>query len=785
MDRVLLNKLFFGIVFIFLISIPTFDLRAQVQKKNIDEISDDQISIFYKKAQSSGMTEAEIEKAALMQGYSASEIARVRERISKLQLNNSVTTLPTVQAVDNSRRTLESADKKASQDVSADIPQSSSLFFGESLFSNSKMSFEPDLRIATPKNYQLGPDDELNIDIFGEVLDNFKVKISPEGTVKILNLSPIYINGLTIDVASDRIISRLRQLYQGLNRPGSGVSGQVTLGSVRSIKVTITGEVKSPGTYTVSSLATVFNALYSSGGPSQNGSFRNIRVIRANKVVRVLDLYDFLLKADQTDNIHLQDQDIIRVADYENRVSLAGEVKRPMVFEVSKGETLKDVLRFAGGFTDKAYTYTIGLTRNTSRELKLLNITQDEVNAFLPQNGDKYKIGEILERFENRVEIAGAVFRPGVYALENGLTTVKELIKKSEGLLGNAYMNRALLVRKKDNLESEMISIDLMNLFNSDASDIALKREDLLTIYNQDELHELREVQINGQVNKPGKFAYYDGLKLGDLILMANGFKESASFSKLELARRILDHGKSTSDETVIIKSFTIDGSLKLDNEASQFKLEPFDLISVRSAPNFESQRMVSIVGQVNYPGSYALKKNEYKITDLIFLSGGLKTEGFIDGAKLFRDSTIVGVDIKKIMSNPSSSLNLVLMNGDQIVIPRVIETVKLTGAVQNPIAFSYINGFSVRDYLSQAGGLTDLAIKKNIYVKKLNGLSTRTKRFLFWYNYPKVEVGSEIVIPAYPPDRQTGLTSAEVIGLSSSLASVAISLITLIRLLN
>ena len=782
MIRVLSNKSFLRIIYILLVTFTTFNLIAQVPKKNIDEVTDDQISLFYKKAQSSGMSEADIEKAAITQGYSAAEIARVRERISKMQLNNSSST--SVQAVDNSRRTLESSDKKASQVVAADVPKVSSSIFGESLFANSKMSFEPDLRIATPKNYQLGPDDELNIDIFGEVLDNFKVKVSLEGTVKILNLSPIYINGLTIDAASDRIISRLRQLYQGLNRPGSGVSGQVTLGNVRSIKVTITGEVKSPGTYTVSSLATVFNALYSSGGPSQNGSFRNIRIIRANKVVRVLDLYDFLLKADQTDNIHLQDQDIIRVADYENRVTLSGEVKRPMVFEVSKGETLKDVLRFAGGFTDKAYTYSIALTRNTSREFKLLNITQDEVGSFMPQNGDKYKIGEILERFENRVEIAGAVFRPGVYALESGLNTVKELIKKSEGLLGSAYLNRALLVRKKDNLESEIISIDLMKLYNSEAFDIALKREDILTIYNQDELHELREVQINGQVNKAGSFAYYEGLKLGDLILMANGFKESASFSKLELARRVVDHGLNASNESVIIKTFTIDGSLKLDNEASQFPLEPFDLISVRTAPNFESQRMVNITGQVNYPGNYALKKNEYKISDLIELAGGLKLEGFIDGAKLFRDSTIVGVDIKNILNNPNSSQNLILMNGDQIVIPRAIETVKLTGAVQNPIAFAYTKGFRVKDYLAQAGGLTDLAINQKVYVKKMNGISAKTKRFLFWNIYPRVDVGSEIVVPAYPADRKKGITTSEAIGLSASLASVAISLIALIRLL-
>jgi protein involved in polysaccharide export with SLBB domain len=354
--------------------------------------------------------------------------------------------------------------------------------FGADLFNNDNLTFEPDMRIATPKSYQLGPDDELDIHIFGDVLDNFKVKLSPEGTIKILNLGPIYINGLTVDEATARIVSRLRQLYQGLNKPGSGSSAQVTLGNVRSIKVTLTGEVKLPGTYTVSSLATVFNALYLAGGPSNNGSYRNIRIIRGNKVIRTLDLYDFLLRADQKDNIHLQDQDIIRVTDYENRIEMSGEVKRPMIFESIKGETFKDVLRFAGGFTEKAYTYMINVRRNTSRELKLLNITQEEVGNFLPQNGDKYSVGAIIERYENKVEVQGAIFRPGMYALETGLTSIKELVKKAEGLREDAFMSRATLTRRKENFDPEVISIDLGKILRGEIADINLQREDVLNV---------------------------------------------------------------------------------------------------------------------------------------------------------------------------------------------------------------------------------------------------------------------------------------------------------------
>ena len=292
-------------------------------------------------------------------------------------------------------------------------------------------------------------------------------------------------------------------------------------------------EVKNPGSYTISSLATIFNALYLAGGPNRNGSMRNIKVIRNNKVYRTLDLYDFLLRADQKDNIQLHDQDVIRISEYETRVSVAGEVKRPMMFEVQKGESLKDVLRFAGGFTEKAYTYTIPVTRNTSREKKLLKVTQDEVATFLPNNGDVYKVGAILNRFENRVEVLGAVFRPGEYAIESGLSTVKELVKKAEGLRENAFLNRAILARKKENFDPEIVSIDLGKILRGEIADIPLQREDILTVYFQEELREKRKVTIDGQLNKPGIFEYYDGMRLADLVLLAKGFKEGAGFTLL------------------------------------------------------------------------------------------------------------------------------------------------------------------------------------------------------------------------------------------------------------
>jgi len=790
----------FLLLFVFLGLLISSLAQAQVAtKKKVDELTDEEVTLFFQKAQSSGMTEAQIETAAKAQGYTAADIAKMRERLGKVSTNPNTKALENTMSMERMINGQDELSQKVDQaenikdlktpkepQVKNDYfieKSSKKTVYGENLFNNKKLSFEPNLKIATPKNYQLGPDDELNIDIFGDVLDNFKVRVSPEGTIKILNLGPIYVNGMSIELASDRIVSRLRQLYQGLNKPGSGSSAQVTLGNVRSMKVTLTGEVKNPGTYTVSSLATVFNALYLAGGPNENGSYRNIRVIRGNKLIRTLDLYDFLLRADQKDNIHLQDQDVIRIGDYETRVEFVGEVKRPMVFEAVKGETIKDLLRYAGGFTDKAYTYTFSARRNTSRELKLVNVTQDEVATFLPQNGDLYTIGTIINRYENRVEVEGAVFRPGIYAMEAGLTTVKELIKKAEGTKENAFLNRATITRRKENYDPEMISLDLGKILRGEAPDVALHREDILKVYGLDDIKEKFMVNIVGEVNEPGEFDYREGMRVGDLILMAKGLKVSASYAKLELARRIISHGAGEpGDAKVLIKTFEIDGNLQLGNEGSQLVLQPFDILSIRRAPNYEEQRSVTISGQVNYPGSYAIQDQKQKISDLISMAGGLKEESYLEGAKLFRDSTTVGVDLNLILDDPNREENILLVAGDRLEIPRQLQTVKLTGAVQNPLALSFKSGASLRDYISGAGGYLDEADKSRAYVKYANGVSVQIKQFLFFHKYPPIKPGSEIVVPEIPKDRKKGLSTGEAIGLTTSLASLSLTLITLIN---
>jgi hypothetical protein len=797
-----------------LIILSFISLSIYAQKPKIDDLTDDQIKEFLQKAQASGMNESQIEKAALLQGYSPADVAKMRDRLNKLtndnakkntnESDNSSRKTIAVQAGNNnlnknnsdkSKKDKDNPDKNRedNENEAEDIPKDSldkyivkPKVFGTAMFASGGLSFEPDLRIATPKNYQLGPDDELNIDIFGNALDNYKVKVSTEGTIRILNLSPIYVNGLSIESATERIVGRLRQLYQGINLPGSGVSAQITLGNIRSIKVTITGEVTKPGTYTVSSLSTIFNALYAAGGPSENGSFRNIRVIRDNKIVKILDLYDFLLRADQKDNIRLQDQDVIRIAEYETRVEVSGEVKRPMIFEVEKNENLKDVLRFAGGFTDRAYTYTIGLKRNTAREQKLMNISQDEVATFIPQRGDRFKVGEILERFENRVTIKGSVFREGDFAIEPGVNTVKELINKAEGLREDAFMNRATISRQKEDNDLTIIAFDLGKLMKGEIADIPLKREDIITIRNLKSLREKRIITIEGEINKPGKFDFVDGLTIADVIVLANGFTDGASNAKIELSRRVKDDTTGLDKEqNVRIEEFEIDKNLKINTLDAKVLLQPFDKIYIHKSPRYENQKSVYVEGEINYPGAYTIKDKAQKITDLIKLAGGLKNGAFPKGATFSRDTTKIAIDLSIILQNPAVTENILLLDGDHIFIPRELQTVKLSGELLNPISVAYRPNLSLKDYISQAGGLTDKAAKHKVFVRYANGFSDQTKTFLFFTTYPKVEQGSEIIVPAQREDLSNKLTTGEKIAYLGAISSLSLIVINIVNTLN
>ncbi len=749
---------------------------SSVYAQSVDELSDDQIQQFMNQAQESGMSEDQLMAAAAAKGFGSADISKFKDRMTKLQADKkgpiNTNTTDTERKLNDTTST-KSVRQQIKEDSSAIRREK---YYGLNLFNNKKIVFEPNLRIPTPKNYVLGTGDELNISITGFAAQTYKVKVSPEGTVQLDILSPIYVSGLTIEQASERIINRLKSRFAGLNSSGGGLYADITLGNIRSISVTVIGEALQPGTFTIPSLANVFNVLYACGGPSEIGSLRNIEVFRNGKVIRTLDVYDFLLHGDQKDNIILQDQDIIRIPYVDTRVSLLGEVRNPKIFEVKRGEKLKDVLAFAGGFKELAYSKTISLERATPTEKRIVSIDQNEIAAFTPQKGDIYTIGKILSRFENIVTIKGAVYREGNYELEKDIT-VKQLIARAEGLKQDAFKERILLKRERENLEPEIIPLNLSKILKGESEDIRLKLKDTLFIKSYKDLRERLTVSISGAINKAGTFEFADNMTVSDLVTMAGGFSDGASASKIEIARRIkADTFGIAKEQSIKIETIDVDRNL-IGAESGKLLLKPFDRVYVRVLPRYEEQKNVIIAGEVFYPGPYALKDKTEKISDLIIKSGGLKSEADLGSAKFSRAGKVVGLDIVNIMQNRDDINNLVLNSGDALEIPRKKETVTITGQVYNATTVPYSVGLKFKDYINLAGGTTDSAYVKNAYVKYGNGRLDRTKSFLGIKTFPKVENGSEIIVPVR---RKYRWTPAERIAISTAVVSIATLLFTI-----
>ncbi|GAB3034654.1 SLBB domain-containing protein [Spirosoma pulveris] len=785
------SRSFHAILLVFLLA-GAFQAVAQRPRSRVDQLSDEDVQNFYRKAQASGLSEVQIEQAAMSQGYTLDDIAKMRKRMAQIR---TLTSLPQNQ--------LPKESFKGSREVPSDLSMRSDTLevdsvrkdttkklrvFGASLFENAKMSFEPNLRIATPRNYIVGPDDEIRVDISGASTGDFQLKVSPDGTVKVPDLAPIFVSGLTIEQAEQRIIARLRQGgYQGLGKPGSGTSANVTLTNIRSIRVILVGEVVRPGTYTISSLGSVMNALYLAGGPNpETGSFRKINVVRGNRIVRTLDLYDFILRADQRDNIRLQDQDVIRVADYEAHVELTGQVRRPAIFEILPGETLKTVLAFAGGFGDDAYRASITLRRNTARERRIVTITEEQIATFVPKAGDKYNVGKILERYENRVQVAGAVMRPGDYSLEPGLETVRQLITRADGLRKDAFTNRATIVRERADMDRENLSFDLGKLMRGEVADIPLQSQDSLTVLSIRELREPYYVTIEGAVNMPDTIDFITNMSVADLIAHAGGFQEGAKPNLIEVARRIRQDSAGVRKTMMEIYRFAIDRNLQITpmeanpGSSPEFRLQPFDIVYVRTSPNYEAQRQVMVYGEVMQPGNYAIANRQERIGDVIKRAGGLKPEAYMAGAQFRRNGQLIGNDLRDLIANPNVEENLLLQDKDTLYIPRRSEIITVQGAVLNPSSISYKEDFKFDDYISEAGGFTDNARQRKAYIVYPNGRKDRSHSFLFFVSRPRIDPGSTINVPFKPIDSNR-LSPGERIGIFSLLATVSIALINVL----
>jgi polysaccharide export outer membrane protein len=506
-------------------------------------------------------------------------------------------------------------------------------------------------------------------------------------------------------------------------------------------------------------------------------------VYRANRQIRTLDVYDFLLGADQKDNIRLQDQDIVYVNHYDTRVELTGEVKQPGIYEVKKGEVLKTVLAFAGGFTDRAYTASLTLRRNTDKELEIGTIPAHTIDAFVPQRGDRYVVGSITERYRNRVTIHGAVFRPGTYALQNN-PSLKQLITAAEGLREDAFLNRVTIRRLRNNLDPELISVDLGKVMRDELTDFPLQREDEITVLAYGDLREKRTVTLQGAVNKPGLFDYADSMSVASLVVLAGGFSEGATASRIEIARRLRNDTTGLPDnQNIRIFQFNLDENLRLTDADARFSLHPFDQVFVRTSPRYETQKMVTITGEVRYPGRYAIRDKSERISDLITRAGGLQPEAFLNAARFVRQGEIISINIREILQKPTKSGNLLLLTGDSITIPRKVELVRIRGEVLNESTVDYNATKSFRSYIDESGGFTSKAQRRKAYVVYANGQVQRTKRFLLFRSFPTPEPGMVLVVPAKPKREESKLSAPERVAVMTGITSLAAVVLTVIRL--
>lgn len=792
----------------------------------VDQLTDDQIKQMVKKAETSGMTQDQLAAAAIAKGMPTMEVQKLKDRIAKLNLNKNLQK-STGEKISDRTRQLNLPEQETQTGLPLDqidpitemfgiiakektgINELEKKIFGFTLFNTKALTFEPSLNIPTPINYQIGPGDEVLIDVWGASQQSYKLTVSPDGFILIDNVGPININGLTIDKASQKITGRLSSIYAGLLGSNPNTFAQVSLGNLRSIKVTLVGEVKSPGSYTLPSLATVFNALYASGGPSVNGSFRTISVYRENKLVSTLDVYDFLVKGDQKANIRLQDQDIIMIKPFKTRVEINGEVKIPAYFEMQDNETLSDLIKFAGGFTDKAYSYRLKIVRNTEREHRIIDVPQLEFATTKLNNGDVINVEPILNRFENRVEIQGAVFRPGQYELDSS-QTLTQLLNKAEGLRGDAFMTRAIIYRMQDDFTIEAIPVDLNALMKGNF-DVTLKKEDMVKIFSIFDLQEEYTIQIDGEILKPGGYPFIKNMTLEDVIAMSGGFKESASQARIEVARRIKNSDiNSASAKIADVYLFDVTKELSLSDSASKFVIEPFDRIFVRRSPGYEIQTIAKIYGEVIYPGAYSIINKDERISDLIKRAGNLTNEAYPKGAKLTRKLNVnekerrkilraiesesndslkfqvsheteqsIGINLEEIIKNPHSKYDLILQDGDILEIPKEIQTVRLSGAFLYPITVRYDKGQSLSKYAAMAGGFSEDAQPGKAFVVYANGSVDKTSNFLWFKFYPKVEPGAEIIVPKKVESRK--MTPQEALGLSTAMTSLALIIVTVI----
>lgn len=778
-------------------------------------MTDQQVLEYVKQGMSEGKDQRQMATELARRGVTREQAERVKKLYEQEQ---GVSTSKMSGTEQNEARLREATQEESTTSVlenpqpdSRELAQENQVF-GRNIFNTRNLTFEPSVNLATPPNYRLGPGDEVIIDIWGTSQNTIRQQISPDGTINIEKIGPVNLSGMTVSEANEYLKRVLGKTYSGLDAPDGTLEIRLTLGNARTIQINVMGEVVQPGTYALSSFSTVFHALYRAGGVNEIGSLRNVQVTRNGKTVAKVDVYDFIMKGKTQDDIRLQEGDVIIVPAYEALVQISGNVKRPMKFEMKKNETLATLIGYAGGFSADAYTRSLRVVRQNGEEYEINTVKEIDYSAYPMRNGDVVTAEAILNRFTNKLEVRGAVYRPGIYQLNGEINTVRALVNEAKGLMGDAFTNRAVLQREREDLTTEIISVDVRSIMAGTSPDIPLQKNDILYIPSIHDLEDRGDVTIFGEVAKPDSYSYSDNMTLEDLIIRAGGLRESASTVRVDVSRRIKDPKSTHSTDSIgQMFTFALKDGFVIDGEQG-FTLQPYDQVFVRRSPGYQAQQNVQVTGEVIFGGTYAMTTTEERLSDLVKKAGGATSKAYLRGAKLIRvandeekkrmrdvinlmnrqfgeammdslgirveDTFSVGIDLEKAMAQPGSEYDLVLREGDVLSVPKLNNTVKVNGAVMMPNTVGYLSDKNANYYLDQAGGYALNAKKSKKFVIYMNGQVARIKG----RSKDKIEPGCEIIVPSKKNKR---VNVGEILGYASSFGSLATMFATISNLIK
>lgn len=812
---------------------------------NAQSMSDEQVMQFVVTEYNKGTSQSQIVTKLMQKGVDINQIRRVRQKYERQAKNGGlgIKDITGEEASDNRLRTNNAKDKKQSggqmqtkKELSLDankkytednpdfvgmhdelgviLPdslldsmkeQGGRKVFGRDIFNNKELTFEPNMNIATPQNYRLGPGDAVFVDIYGASQKSIQATVTPDGTIVLEGFGPVDVSGLTVAQANARLKATLGARY-------SSSKIRLTVGQTKTIMVNVMGEVMAPGTYTLSAFASVFHALYMAGGTNDIGTLRNIKVYRNNKLVTTVDIYDYILNGKLKGNVRLADNDVIVVGPYDCLVNVTGKVKRPMFYEMKKSESVGTVLKYAGGFTGDAYKKSVKVIRKAGSKYSIFNVGEFDVNTFKVEDEDSIAIDSVIPRYSNMVEIKGAVFRPGMYQVGGEITGVRSLLEHADGVTEDAFLQHAVMHRMKFDRTLEVIQVDVEGIMSGRVADIPLKNEDVLYIPSKKDLLENQTLTIHGEVLYPGKYSFADNTTVEDLIIQAGGLTDAASMMKVDVSRRIADpHATEFTDTIARTYSFKLKDGFVIDGTPG-FVLKPYDEVYVRTSPGFSEQKNVRIEGEIMFGGTYTLSKKNQTLSETIKSAGGLTNTAYAKGARLIRKLTgeervrmetilrmvkaqsagsdtldikkldisntySVGIQLDKALEEPGSNYDIVLREGDRIIIPEYTNTVKISGDVMYPNTVTYRKGKGVKYYVDKAGGWGNRAKKSRAYIVYMNGTVAQVGKGA------KPEPGCEIVVPTKPEGRK--MSTGEIVSIASGSASIAAMIATIANIIK